>query len=68
MPNCDFNKSCKATAILDLNNQEKYYQLNSTVLSPICGHRWCKDISPLIRGVRFLESLTVLVLFSIFFL
>ena len=38
-----------------------------TVLSPISGHRWCKDICPLIRGVRFLESLTILVLFSIFF-
>ena len=33
-----------------------------TVLSPISGHRWCKDICPLIRSVRFLESLTVLVL------
>ena len=51
------------TAIQTYINTDTY-----TVLSPISGHRWCKDICPLIRGVRFLESLTILVLFSIFFL
>ena len=47
--------------------REHAMKIINTVLSPIRGHRWCKDICPRIRGVRFLESLTILVLFSIFF-
>ena len=35
-----------------------------TGLSPISGHRWCKKMCPLIRGVRFFESWAILVLFS----
>ena len=46
---------------------ELYHWFFNTVPSPISGHRWWKDICPLIRGVRFLESLTILVLFSFFF-
>ena len=29
--------------------------LPNTVVSPISGHRWCKENYPLIGGVRLLE-------------
>ena len=32
----------------------------NTVVSPISGHRWCKDICLLIGGVRFLENIRFL--------
>ena len=40
------------------------FATSNTVLSPIIGHRWCKKIYPLIRGVRFLERWAILVLLS----
>ena len=37
---------------------------DNTILSPISWHSWCKKMCPLIRGLHFLKSWAILVLFS----
>ena len=56
---------CKPDFETNTNVTKTIFKVNiDKALSPISGHRWCKTICPLIRGVRFLESWAILVLFS----